>query len=388
MPSTVLPRVAATLALAAAVHLASPDRALLAQDAADIPPRPSLPRNVDPNDWTAYFYRGVSLLERGNVADAEAAFIWASRIDPERPEPLLARWVAFWARQGGDRWMQFNGPGVHLDDVRGIREANALRRRALLRNPFAHEGMELLLYDRAGIDWRADPATQAWLAYAQGNYPLALRFLGRVRERDGARAGWVRFIRAQVLVETAQYDSALVEVAALRAQAEHRDTTRIVRHYVSKAPLDHAAAMLHLTGGRLDEARAAAERALVEDLSYVPAHAMLGHIALAGGDAAAALDHYRVARELDPADILLKHHYGTALFHAGYVAEAAEVLQELVREEPYYAAPKPLLGVALETLGEVDEARGVYAAYLDTVPAEAEAGRAAVSARLEALGAP
>lgn len=58
---------------------------------------PQLPRGVDPNDWEAWYDAGVRELERDpNVA--EAAFIHASRLRPDRAEPLFARWVSIWTR--------------------------------------------------------------------------------------------------------------------------------------------------------------------------------------------------------------------------------------------------------------------------------------------------
>src|SRR5262245_63981256 len=62
------------------------------------PKRPSVPRGADPNDWEAYYDLGIELLQNDRGGPAEAAFLWASRLRPDRAEPLYARWIAFWVR--------------------------------------------------------------------------------------------------------------------------------------------------------------------------------------------------------------------------------------------------------------------------------------------------
>jgi Flp pilus assembly protein TadD len=92
--------------------------------------------------------------------------------------------------------------------------------------------------------------------------------------------------------------------------------------------------------------------------------------------------------EIDPADVMLRFHLGSALLRGGRIAEAVEVLRDVVAREPHYAAPMAALGMALESLGEVEEARRTYAAFLASAPASAEAARRRVQTRLNALGAP
>ena len=50
------------------------------------PPRPSLPRGADANDWEAYFDEGEQRFQDLPV-QARDYFYWASRLDPSRAEP-------------------------------------------------------------------------------------------------------------------------------------------------------------------------------------------------------------------------------------------------------------------------------------------------------------
>src|ERR1051325_3603975 len=108
--------------------------------------RPALPRDKDPNDWEAYYDLGVQQL--GHSADrAEAAFVWASHLRPDRPEPLYAQWLVFHMRDGQrfERYLQDDEKTLHDP---GVVRADSLRAAAFRRNPFVHQGLIVLLWDR------------------------------------------------------------------------------------------------------------------------------------------------------------------------------------------------------------------------------------------------
>src|SRR5262245_62468857 len=125
------------------------------------PERPRLPRGADPNDWEAYYDAGIEILQKDDGSGAERAFIWASRLRPDRAEPLYARWIAFWARD-------INKFSDYLrDDSRVLRDprvlaADSLRSAALRRSPFVHQGLVVYLYDRLPGRWRQDQVTLGW----------------------------------------------------------------------------------------------------------------------------------------------------------------------------------------------------------------------------------
>lgn len=88
-----IPRRAPFLALAAAF-------AVSATVHAQQPPRPSVSRGADPTDWEAYFEIGDRDFKR-SPQQAQAAFYWASRLDPTRAEPLFARWASYYGNDIG-----------------------------------------------------------------------------------------------------------------------------------------------------------------------------------------------------------------------------------------------------------------------------------------------
>ena len=151
------------------------------------PARPQLAVGSDPKYWEPYFDVGVRVFKQTPIA-AEAAFYWASRLDPTRAEPLFARYAAFFAH-------------TRQEDVRGyfraeeevlrrpeILRADSLRVLALMRNPFVHRGLEILIFDRLPGAFADDRDTRAWIAYSNGEFRKAIHLHSRTIERDGRNA--------------------------------------------------------------------------------------------------------------------------------------------------------------------------------------------------------
>src|SRR5260370_37720796 len=92
--------------------------------------RPKLDAQADTNDWRAYFQYGMTQL-RTRPSRADAAFYWASRLGPNRAEPLYGRWVAFWLRNVS----VFEDYEYGSQKVPAAERAESLAARARLRNP-------------------------------------------------------------------------------------------------------------------------------------------------------------------------------------------------------------------------------------------------------------
>src|SRR5262245_18902722 len=200
------------------------------------PERPRVQRSADPNDWESYFDMGIELLQKDRGDQADAAFFWASRLRPDRAEPLFASWIAFWVR---DR-RNFDKFGDYLrDDERVLRDpqvqrADALRYAALRRNPFVHQGFIIYLYDRLPGQWKEDQLTAAWLALGRAQLPIALVRFGRIIAIDQTKYGYLRFVRASAFANSAQYDSAATQLSLLLTQLRGDDDKTLGSMYQSK----------------------------------------------------------------------------------------------------------------------------------------------------------
>lgn len=346
--------------------------------------RPALPRDADPNDWGAYFDRGVELLPR-DAAAADALFRWASRLEPSRPEPLYGRWVAFHLRdiRRFERYL--------LDDQRVLRNpaviaADSLQAESLMRNPFVHRGLIALAYDQLPGRWGDDAYTRAFLAYARADLPRAARDLELV-VRGSPRDVRARHHLALTLVNLRRYGEARVQLDSVLSALRRREEQRVTATYESKELLLYGIGMLQLVQRQYDAARETFAQAVLEDASQWYVHRGLGLALVAAGRADEAVGVYHTALELrEDEPILLKEH-AEALSAARRYPEAVEQLSRLVRLAPDWAEAWRALGNENLRLGRKTEAADAFTAYLARAPRSDAAAAARIRAQVEQLRA-
>jgi tetratricopeptide (TPR) repeat protein len=388
----------ACLLLSLATMLAVVPASARAQRGAGNEPEPRRPRFTvvrDTNSAGAYYYHGLSVIDR-NPQEAADAFYWASRLDPEWADPYFARRVA-----------------LHLTDMRRLGEyvmgearfraspererIDSLGRRALLADPFLYRRLERRLLEklidqdiaefrhavtsRTGSDpgmpvvnmspaqiAMHSPRFAGWLSYTDGRFPEALGYFADALKRT-PKAYELHAERADVFVLTTQYDSALVELSTMLAQMRTIDEKKLVPFYDSKAFFEYKVGRVHVMRGDLAAARDAYGRALAEDLSFYMAHAALGEIALAQHDTAAALAEFGQAVDLAADEPGLRYAYGVALFSAAKYAAAADQFRKAIALDPYYAKPYFPLGYIMDGTGKDAEALAAYEGFVRHAPA-------------------
>ncbi|HEV8399303.1 MAG TPA: hypothetical protein VGQ18_05615 [Gemmatimonadales bacterium] len=327
--------------------------------------RPHVDAAADSNDWEAHFDRGVELLRNRHQKSAEAAFLWASRLDPRRAEPLLARWAAAWARDGGRFAEHLNHDPRKPEPPEALR-IDSLRDRALMRNPLAYQSLILLAYNELPGSWRDNQITRAWFAYSNLEFENALSAFGALVAQNPERYRDLRFLRATVYVAMTQVDSATAEITKLLEALRREDTATSSSVYQSKALLEYALGLLHTARRDFPSARAALERAVIEDLAFYPAHLALGRLADAQRDSRTALEEFGRAAEIAPTDPVTRYEYGAALAQARRGPEAAQELRAAVALEPCFADSYYWLGEALmqqaDTASALEDFR-TYAAH-------------------------
>jgi tetratricopeptide (TPR) repeat protein len=323
--------------------------------------RPPAPRGADPNDWEAYYNAGVELLDRDSRA-AEANFVWASRLRPDRAEPYYGSWIAFWARDF-DRFPDYlRDDDKVLRDPR-VRHADSLRMIAFHRSPFVHEGLELFLFNKLPGNFYDDQITRAWIALGRAELPLALDLFGKSIQREPKKYGSLHFVRASAFVNTRHNDSAIVELRTLLAQLRDQDEKSVGSSYRSKELLEYAVGLLQMQTRNTAAAREAFGRSIVENAAFVPAHNMLGQLALTAKDTTTALAEYALAMEAEPADVEARIGHGKALILAHHPGAAATDFLKAANLEPYYAEPFYQLAVALEAAGNKPSAGDFYSKF-------------------------
>lgn len=331
------------------------------------PERPSVKRGADRNDWEAYYDLGIELLQSDRGAQAEAAFFWASRLRPDRAEPLYARWIAFWVRDSKtfDKFEDYlRGDERVLRDPQ-VQQADSLRYSALRRSPFVHQGLLIYLYDHLPGRWKDDQITAGWIALGQGKLPMALERFGRLVAADQKKYGYLRFVRASAFANSSQFDSAAGQLSSLLTQLRGEDDKTLGSMYQSKELLEFALGLLHQQMRRTTAAKEAFGRAVAENAAFAPAHAALGRMAIAARDSSTALVEFELAVETEPNDVVLRIGYGQALLLARRPKEAAAQFQKAVELEPYYAEPVFFLATALEGAGDAAAAKPRFGQFLE-----------------------
>jgi len=370
------------LALALAASSAS---LAAAQTREPAPPRPSLPRGADPNDWEAYFDRGAALLPT-QAGDADAAFYWAQRLDPSRAEPLYGRWVAFHMRDI-TRWEAYmrDSPAVLANPE--IIRADSLLIRAQVRNPFVHRGLLVVLYQATPGNWSGDTYTRGMLDYSAGKLPQAVRTLSAYVQRYPRRLD-ARWSLVLALVSSNQMDSAQVVMNSLVEQMRLADETRVVRAYQSKEMQEYAAGLLYLARRQPAQARAAMEQALVEDAASWFAHSGRALALRVEHRPEEAVQEMAAALELAPEDVMLHHDHGAALLEARHFPEAAAEYRRAVAMEPFWSDAWLGLGDAERMSGHAAEAIAAYERYLGLAPRREASIAQAVQGHIERLRQP
>ena len=374
------------LLLISAAPLAAQDR--------DEPDRPGLPEAADTNSALDYYNWGISKLQ--SDADAAAdAFYWASRLVPGWAAPLYARRIAL-LLDNPRRLVGYVERKKRVMRSGEIRHIDSLELRARQLDPFIHRTLEWALVraylmestmqslrreyrnanvrveelrsevehyiDRmlltgGGAQWRA------WRAYSNGQLADALGYFAKALGRSDNKAS-LHLLRGQIFYLLQQLDSAQVALSHALELTREEDDDDLVFIYESKAMLEYSIAMAFEAAGKADEARDAYSRALMEDMSFYPAHVQMGSMALAAGDTLTGLTEYGLAVEVEPNLPWLRMMLGELQLKTGQHAEAAASFERAIELEPYFAEPYLMLASAHEELGNPQGATASYQDFL------------------------
>ncbi len=327
---------------------------------------PDLPRNADPMDWESYFAMGDRLFQR-NPRQAMAAFEWASRLDPTRAEPLLARWATFYALDQGS-WIAYLSRDREIINRPQVIRNDSLYQWAYLRNPFVHRGLEAALFAMLGNRLMWQDATGAFMNYGEGDFRDAAQQFGRLIRGNPEGTLRLRHYRALSWVGAGQVDSAIVEIRSLLAALRERDEQRVTYFYEDKATWEYALGLLYESHGDRAEARLAFQRSLEENLTWFPARIGLARLSVQEGNPAEAVEHLDQAAELAPRDAVVRFEHGNALYAAGRMDEAAAEYRVAMDLEPFWADVPLRLGLTLDNLGQPQRALAMYRLYLERAP--------------------
>jgi tetratricopeptide (TPR) repeat protein len=363
-----------SLPLAAALVVALGPGPLGAQKDQKEPRRPKLDAEADTNSAQAYYQLGMEKAQK-RPHEAADAFYWASRLAPGWADPLYARWAALHLsmpqRKRVDYWFG-ERKVVMSDDVQRI---DSLLLRAYELNPFVRRPLDRTMIEalvpadqwyffRQALDEAAqqNPSFAAWFASSDGRFAQALKYYGQALKRS-PKSLHLRNERARAYFVMGMHDSAIVDLSEVVERMREQEEKEVVYLYESKAMLEHSIGMIWAFRGDADSAKAAFGRALVEDLSFHPAHTAMSSIALAQGDTAQALAELGLAVQLAPWNGMLHHEYALLMIQQNKPEEALESLKRVVELEPYFAEPHFYLARLHDVYGFTTDAQRNYADF-------------------------
>jgi len=348
------------------------------QNRLDHPPkRPKLAASSDTNSAGAYYAFGVKNLGLDPVK-AAAAFYWASRLDPGWAAPLTGRQASLLLLQPAYKLT------VYLTDRREalrdpvLRQIDSLAYLALGRNPFVDRrffgtvletwlGRETsnatTIRDLGGYDRRFT----AWAAFLRGDFPMALNVFAEVIQQHPADPD-LRAWRAQTYFAIGQYDSARMDIEAALGLERATEHELPGVGWVSHAFGEYTIGLLFSMTHQPDSARAAYEQALLDDVTFDPAHLQLGRVRLAARDTAGALEEMGRAVSLAPEDANYLYELGMLLLASGQTDSGTSALRHAALAEPYFPTPHYALGIVFEQSGFPKEAAEEFAAFLALAP--------------------
>ncbi len=373
-----------TLILALAATLAAP---LHAQRAGDVPRRPRLTAAADTNDARAYYRFGQDNLER-RPDDAAAAFYWASQIDPGWADPLYGRHVALLMSnprrlilyQAGDRRTRLSPEALRIDSL----YFRALRLDPFVQRPFERElvrmwvmtaltqynpnaDLSLAAFYTENILQDLPPLLRGRVLAGEGRLPQALRAYdealneGRARRSETRRH--IRHERGRMFALAGNDSAALAELQLAIDAGVEEEREELVRFYDSKATLEYSRGRVLERTGDLAAAREAYGRALVEDLSYHPAHMRMAALALAEADTATAVQELALAAEAGADDAVARLSYAVILTTQRRLDEAEAQLLAAIEVAPHFADPWYVLGLVRDWRSS-DRALEAYRGFL------------------------
>jgi tetratricopeptide (TPR) repeat protein/predicted Ser/Thr protein kinase len=303
--------------------------------------------------------RGRVLLEKGDLAQAIAAFQEALRLKKDFPEA-------------------HNNLGSALEKKGDLNGAIAACNEALrLKKDFpeAHYNLGKALYAKKNLKGAIDEYQQA--IALNPTYVLPYNDLGNVLRDKKDLAGAIAAYQKAITIDP---KCALAHInlgAALKAQG---DLKGAIACYTKALTLDPKLALAHTNlgvalkaQGNVKGAVASYRKALESDPTFAPAHYNLGVALQAQGDVSGAVACYQKALDLDPKYAKAHNNLGNALYRQGDVKGAIVCYHMALELDPKDALAHNNLGAALADQGDVKGAIPCYQKALDLDPKYAKA---------------
>ena len=345
--------------------------------------RPPLAASADTNDAAAYLALGGRDLE-ADPKRAMTAYEWALRLDPASADALYGRSVALLIDDNALFNIMMKGPRDEKEAAR-LRLVDSLRIRAEMLDPFLDPKLDRALdakarrstsgYREVDIEASRDYESgrgqsdyQRGLSeWVLGFHRSALRWFESSLDKTRNKAP-IHALRGRIFQGQGMSDSALASLRLAVKEYRKADDSSFVFFYEPKSRYLYQIGWVLEALGKAIEAKEVYGQALIEDLSFYPAHQRVALVSLAAGDTATALAEFDLASQIGGHDAVLRVQYAYALAGSRRLAEASDQIQRVIAQEPDDADPHLMLARLYETTDMGDLAVTNYKAFLDRSP--------------------
>lgn len=318
-----------------------------------------------------YYNLGNARVKKGDLEGALAAFTEAAKQDPE--DPLIQNNLGYVYER------------KHTQDPAGnpIDRAVLHYQRAAdkdPKNPVFQRNLGLAARKAEGQSELALKALKRAVTLDKNDYNSHLALAEEYQNRDQTAEAILAYNTA-VLLRPKEFVPRY-NLGVLYARQANPQTGAGISQAVTQLteavklrPTDHRAlsalGWVHLSARRYKDAAewyGKALQAAPDDRATQATHANLGLVYEQLGDSSKAVQHYRDAIKLDPADVATRRLLASSFLGQRKYEEAAGEYREIVKADAKDATSLNNLGFALEKLGKVEEAVTTYKQAIEINP--------------------
>ena len=302
-------------------------------------------RRLDPRSFRWAYYLGTVQLHQGNYDQAAVTLREALRLSPDYLPARLKRAESLL----GAGELQESGK-AYEDVLESVPRSGDGDIAATAEALYGKGRVEAARGETSAAAESYRKACGLFPAYGAAQYALALAYR-KLGEPEKAEPHF-RAYEANTTVTPPLEDPLLAAVQALNLGAEP--------HLRRSIELEQQ--------GRLPEAIAEQEQALVIDPHNVQANINLISLYARHGEADKAEQHYEAAVRLNPNRADSYYNHGVLLLRQGKYSEAELAFRQALKINPFYPEAHNNLGILLESQGRTEAALAEYEASLDNQP--------------------
>lgn len=327
---------------------------------------PTIPSQIDTNDYIAFYNRGVLHTIRKEYDLALRDFYSALNIYPHHSESHYAIYCAELLKDK-ELYKQSLEKKPSSEKTSKIEEIKNHYHEAFIYNPFFDRSLTSLFFTEKEIRAYFIYGLEGFTEFFQGKYLVAAEDLGVIiiHVPDFTQA---RFLRGIAYEKIGAYDAAIEDFNYIIGKLEEYNKTKVLPIYLSTADLQYMIGFCYLQERRYYPAETAFKTVLEQDMGFYMAHFQYSIAQIQKGSIQPAIQELNLAIDLQPKDGILYSNKAAFLAQQGQLQEAAVMSEKAAVLMPRYSPIYFNLAKMYHTYGDTAKALLNYEMYLKCSP--------------------